>query len=74
MRKIEYEIINGEMYEIVRRISIEKFKRQELGMEDVHLLKECFNCTHIFKQPQTNQYLFTIKIEELHDIQDEKVN
>ena len=39
MRKIEYEIINGEMYEIVRRISVEKFKQSELGMEDVQLLK-----------------------------------
>lgn len=74
MRKIEYEIINGEMYEVVRRIPIEKFKRSELGMEDVQTLKEFFNCTHIFKQPQTNQYLFTVKIEELHDIQNEKVD
>lgn len=74
MRKIEYEIINGDMYEVVRKINQDKIKRSELTMEDINLLKDWLNCTHIFKQPQTNQYLFTIKIEEVYDIQNEKID
>lgn len=65
MRRAAFEIINGELYEIVRRIRADKFIGSEIKNEQVPTLKLWTGCEYIFKNQQTNEYLFVNKVEEL---------
>jgi hypothetical protein len=64
MRKPNLTKIGDTLYEVVRIIHSDKFKK-ELDSESIPLLKMAFDAEHIFKNPTTNEYVFVNKIEEL---------
>jgi hypothetical protein len=63
MRKVDLVLIGDELYEVVRRIPMNKFKVSIHG-ETTTYLKEWANCEKILKSNQTNEYLFVNLIEE----------
>jgi hypothetical protein len=69
MRKPNLTKINDTLYEIVHALKSDKLKA-ELDSDGIELLKKCFNAEHIFKNTQTNEYIFVNKIEELETIND----
>jgi hypothetical protein len=69
MRKPNLTKINDTLYEVVHVLKAEKLKK-ELDSDGIELLKTCYNAEHIFKNTQTNEYIFVNKIEELETIND----
>lgn len=65
MRKLDLEKINGELYEINKRIALGKIIKEELSIDDIAFLKSWTKCEYIFKNPEKNEYLFANKIDEL---------
>lgn len=63
MRKADLILIGDELYEIVRRIPMSKFKVTIQGETTSHL-KEWARCEKILRSNQTNEYLFVNLIEE----------
>lgn len=63
MRKADLILIGDELYEIVRRIPMSKFKVSIQGEATTHL-KEWARCEKILRSNQTNEYLFVNLIEE----------
>ncbi len=63
MRKVELLTIENELYEVVKRIPITKFKISIEG-EATTFLKQLYNCEKILKSNQTNEYLFVNLIPE----------
>ena len=64
IRKIETAKVSGDLYEIVKKIPIQRFKTELTG-ETAETLKEYFGVQKILKFNQTMEYLFVNKIEEL---------
>jgi hypothetical protein len=69
MRKPNLTRINDTLYEVVRAIHADKF-RTELTSDSIELLKKWTNSENIFKNTQTNEYIFVNKIDELETIND----
>jgi hypothetical protein len=64
IRKIETAKVGGDLYEIVKKIPIQRFSK-ELSGETADTLKEYFGVEKILKFHQTMEYLFVNKIEDL---------
>jgi hypothetical protein len=67
IRKIETAKVGGDLYEIVKKIPIQRFTK-ELSGETAETLKEYYGVEKILKFHQTMEYLFVNKIEELEII------
>ncbi len=67
MRKIETAKVGGDLYEIVKKIPIQRFTK-ELSGETAETLKEYYGVEKILKFHQTMEYLFVNKIDELEII------
>lgn len=63
MRKADLVLIGDELYEIVRRIPMGKFRVSIQG-EATTYLKQWVGCEKILRSNQTNEYLFVNLIEE----------
>ena len=63
MRKVDLVNVGDELYEIVRRYPMNRFKAGVYG-ENAELLKQWVGCEKILIAKQTNEYLFVNLIEE----------
>jgi hypothetical protein len=70
MRKLDLVNVGDELYEIVKRIPMGKFKVSIQG-ETATYLKQWARCDKILKSIQTNEYLFVNLIEEATIIQND---
>lgn len=70
MRKVDLVKVGEELYEIVRRMPIDKFK-VSLQSDSAAVLREWVGCEKILRSNQTNEYLFVNLIEEANQINDE---
>ncbi len=64
IRKIETAKVGGNLYEIVKKLPIQKFTTELTG-ERANTLKKYFGVEKILKFNQTMEYLFVNKIEDL---------
>lgn len=64
IRKIETAKVGGDLYEIVKKLPIQRFSK-ELSGETADTLKEYYGVEKILKFHQTMEYLFVNKIEDL---------
>ena len=74
MRNPNLQMINGSLYEIVRRIPADKIKKTEtdsISMDDINLLKQWAGSESMFiyKHEGMHEYLFVNKIDELEIIE-----
>jgi hypothetical protein len=67
MRKIETAKVGGDLYEIVKKLPIQRFSREVTG-EYAEALKKYYGVEKILKFNQTMEYLFVNKIDELEII------
>jgi hypothetical protein len=67
IRKIETAKVGGDLYEIVKKLPIQRFSI-ELSGETADTLKQYYGVEKILKFHQTMEYLFVNKIEELEII------
>ena len=67
MRKIETAKVGEELYEIIKRLPIQKFSKEVTG-EYADTLKKYYGVEKILKFNQTPEYLFVNLIEELQII------
>lgn len=63
MRKVDLVKVGNELYEVIRRYPINKFKVSLEG-EVTTELKNWIGCEKILRSNQTNEYLFVNLIEE----------
>ena len=63
MRKIETARFGEELYEIVKKIPIQRFTKEVTG-EYAEALKKYYGVEKIFRYNQTNEYLFVNLIPE----------
>lgn len=63
MRRIETARFGDELYEIVKKIPIQRFTKEVTG-EYAEALKQYYGVEKIFRYNQTNEYLFVNLIEE----------
>ena len=64
MRKVDLVNVGEELYEIVRRYPMTRFKTGVYG-ENAELLKQWVGCEKILIAKQTNEYLFVNLIPEV---------
>jgi hypothetical protein len=64
MRKIETAKVGEDLYEIVKRLPIQKFTTEPTGQR-ADTLKKYYGVEKILKFHQTQEYLFVNLIEEL---------
>jgi len=64
IRKLETAKVGEDLYEIVKRLPIQKFSREITG-EYADTLKQYYGVEKILKFNQTMEYLFVNKIEDL---------
>jgi hypothetical protein len=64
IRKIETAKVGEDLYEIVKKLPIQKFTTELTG-ERANTLKEYYGVEKILKFNQTHEYLFVNLIEEL---------
>ncbi len=64
IRKIETAKVGNDLYEIVKKLPIQRFSK-ELSGETADTLKEYYGVEKILKFHQTMEYLFVNKIEDL---------
>ena len=64
MRKIETAKVGEDLYEIVKKLPIQKFTQEVTG-EYAEALKKYYGVEKILKFHQTQEYLFVNKIDEL---------
>jgi hypothetical protein len=64
IRKIETAKVGEDLYEIVKKLPIQRFTRELTG-ERANTLKEYYGVEKILKFNQTHEYLFVNLIEEL---------
>jgi hypothetical protein len=67
IRKIETAKVGEDLYEIVKKLPIQRFSREVTG-EYAEALKKYYGVEKILKFNQTMEYLFVNKIEELEII------
>jgi hypothetical protein len=67
MRKIETAKVGEDLYEIVKKVPIQRFSREVTG-EYAEALKKYYGVEKILKFNQTQEYLFVNLIEELEII------
>ncbi len=67
MRKIETAKVGEDLYEIVKKLPIQRFSRELTG-EYAESLKKYYGVEKILKFHQTQEYLFVNLIEELEII------
>ena len=67
MRKIETAKVGEDLYEIIKRLPIQKFTQEVTG-EYAEALKKYYGVEKILKFHQTQEYLFVNLIEELEII------
>ncbi len=67
IRKIETAKVGNDLYEIVKKLPIQKFTTELTG-EKADTLKEYYGVEKILKFNQTMEYLFVNKIDELEII------
>jgi hypothetical protein len=63
MRKLELVKVGDELYEIIKKVPIQRFKKEVAG-ENAEILKQYYKVEKILKSIQTNEYLFVNLIEE----------
>lgn len=71
IRKIETAKVGEELYEIVKKLPIQRF-RTELTGEKAETLKQYYGVEKILKFNQTMEYLFVNLIPDLQIITDDK--
>ena len=64
IRKVETAKVGGDLYEIVKKLPIQRFTK-ELSGETADTLKQYYGVEKILKFHQTMEYLFVNKIEDL---------
>ena len=67
IRKIEIAKVGEDLYEIVKKLPIQRFSREVTG-EYAEALKKYYGVEKILKFNQTMEYLFVNKIDELEII------
>jgi hypothetical protein len=67
IRKIETAKVGEDLYEIVKKLPIQKFTTEPTG-EKADILKQYYGVEKILKFNQTMEYLFVNKITELEII------
>jgi hypothetical protein len=67
IRKIETAKVGGDLYEIVKKLPIQRFTTELTG-ETADTLKQYYGVEKILKFHQTMEYLFVNKIEDLEII------
>ena len=63
MRKLELVRVGEELYEVIKKIPIQRFRKEVAG-ENAEVLKQYYKVEKILKSIQTNEYLFVNLIEE----------
>ena len=69
MRKVDLVNVGDELYEIIRRFPMDKF-RVGIHGENATILKDWVGCEKILISKQTNEYLFVNLVEEAKLIND----
>ena len=64
IRKMELVKVGDELYEIVKKLPIQRFTKEVAG-ESADTLKQYYGVEKILKFNQTMEYLFVNKIEDL---------
>ncbi len=64
IRKIETAKMGNELYEIVKKLPIQRFTKEITG-EHADILKQYYQSEKMFKSNQTGEYLFVNLIPEL---------
>ena len=64
IRKIETAKVGNDLYEIVKKLPIQRFQTELTG-ERADTLKQYYGVEKILKFNQTQEYLFVNKIDEL---------
>jgi hypothetical protein len=67
IRKIETAKVGNDLYEIVKKLPIQRFTTELTG-EKADILKQYYGVDKILKFHQTMEYLFVNKIDELEII------
>jgi hypothetical protein len=67
IRKIETAKVGEDLYEIVKKLPIQRFTKEITG-EYADTLKKYYGVEKILKFNQTNEYLFVNLIEEIQTI------
>jgi len=67
IRKLETAKVGDELYEIIKKIPIQRFSKEVTG-EYADTLKKYYGVEKILKFNQTQEYLFVNLIEELQII------
>ena len=63
MRKLELVRVGEELYEVVKKMPIQRFTKEVAG-ENAEVLKEYYKVEKILRSNQTNEYLFVNLIQE----------
>lgn len=63
MRKLELVRVGEELYEVIKKIPIQRFTKEVSG-ENAEVLKEYYKVEKILRSNQTNEYLFVNLIQE----------
>ena len=63
MRKLELVKVGEELYEVIKKIPIQRFKKEIVG-ENAEILKQYYKVEKILRSNQTNEYLFVNLIQE----------
>ncbi len=71
IRKVETAKVGNDLYEIVKKIPIQRFSKEITG-ETADTLKQYYGVEKILKFNQTMEYLFVNLIPELQTITNDK--
>jgi hypothetical protein len=63
MRKLELVRVGEELYEVIKKVPIQRFTKEITG-DNAEVLKQYYKVEKILKSIQTNEYLFVNLIEE----------
>ena len=63
IRKMETAKVGEDLYEIIKKLPIQKFTKEVTG-ENAEVLKQYYKVEKILKSIQTNEYLFVNLIQE----------